>query len=154
MTTYAQIIDETAMDVIVVLEGFTISDMVHADILGLFVEVPDGTVNGSKEVNGVWVAPEPEVLAAPPYTTLTPMQFYLAFTPAERIAIKSNTDPHVQEFLATLNLSIQLKENVDPNLVSVQEALQFLATSTTAEPAGPGILAESRITEILQGIPQ
>ncbi len=29
------------------------------------------------------------------YPTLTPMQFYLAFTPAERMAIKKSADPVV-----------------------------------------------------------
>jgi len=97
-------------------------------------------------VNGAWVTG--------PYPTLTPMQFYLAFTPAERINIKKSTDPMVAEFWATYELAAQTNHNIDPNLVSVQEGLTWLATPTTATPAGPGILASTRPAQISQGIPQ
>ncbi len=86
---------------------------------------------------------------------LTPMQFYLAFTPTERIAIKPSTDPMVQEFWATYQLAAQTNHDIDPNLVSVQEALTYMATAKTATPPGAGILAStSRIQQILAGIPQ
>jgi hypothetical protein len=88
------------------------------------------------------------------YPILTPMQFYLAFTPTERIAIKNSTDTNVKEFWATYELAVQLNEMIDPNLVSVQEGLAWLATPTTATPAGPGILASTRPAQISQGIPQ
>ncbi len=88
------------------------------------------------------------------YPVLTPMQFYLAFTPAERINIKKSTDPMVMEFWATYELAAQTNHNIDPNLVSVQEGLAWLATPTTATPAGPGILAATRVAQISQGIPQ
>jgi len=86
---------------------------------------------------------------------LTPMTLYMAFTPAERIAIKASADPQVAEFWAMYQLSVQLDKSTDPNLVSVQEAMAYLATPTTATPPGPGILASSdRIAQILAGIPQ
>ena len=88
------------------------------------------------------------------YPILTPMQLYLAFTPAERIAIKKSTDPDVIEFWATYQLAVQTNTPIDPNLISVQEGLDWLATPTTATPAGPGILATSRITQILNGVQQ
>ena len=89
------------------------------------------------------------------YPILTPMQLYLAFTPAERIAIKKSTDPDVIEFWATYQLSVQTNTPIDPNLISVQEGLDWLATPTTATPPGPGILASTaRIAQISEGIPQ
>ena len=89
------------------------------------------------------------------YPVLTPMQFYLAFAPAERIAIKKSTDPDVMEFWATYELAAQLNHTIDPNLASVQEGLAWLATPTSATPTGPGILASTaRIAQISQGIPQ
>ena len=88
------------------------------------------------------------------YPILTPMQLYLAFTPSERIAIKKSTDPDVIEFWATYQLAVQTNTPIDPNLISVQEGLDWLATPTTATPAGPGILATSRITQILNGVQQ
>ena len=99
-------------------------------------------------VNGAWVDQSK-------LPTLTPMQFYLAFTPTERMAIKKSTDPVVVEFWATYQLAAQLNNTIDPNLVSVQEGLTYLATSTTATPPGAGILASTaRIAQISQGIPQ
>jgi hypothetical protein len=82
------------------------------------------------------------------------MQFYLAFTPSERIAIKGSGDPNVKEFWAAYELATQTGTEINPNLKSVQESLEYLAIPTTATPAGPGILVSTRIPEILQGIPQ
>ncbi len=89
------------------------------------------------------------------YPVLTPMQFYLAFTPTERMAIKKSTDPVVIEFWATYQLAAQLNNTIDPNLVSAQEALTYLATPATATPPGAGILASTaRIAQISNGVPQ
>ena len=108
------------------------------------VYVPNKT---PKFVNGAWVTGV--------YPTLTPMQFYLAFTPTERMAIRKSVDPVVVEFWSTYQLAAQLNNTIDPNLVSVQEALTYLATATTATPPGAGILASTaRIAQISQGIPQ
>ncbi len=113
-------------------------------------------------VNGIWECgdqrftdPSQTMYAAVvSYPILSPMQFYLAFTPAERINIKKSTDPMVMEFWATYELAAQTNHNIDPNLVSVQEGLAWLATPTTATPAGPGILATARIAQISSGDPQ
>ena len=89
------------------------------------------------------------------YPTLTPIQFYLAFTPHERIAIKSSTDPDVKEFWATYELAAQVGSSIDPNLVSIVEGLAYLATPATATPPGPGVLATAaRIAQIQMGIAQ
>jgi len=81
---------------------------------------------------------------------LTPMQFYLAFTPAERIAIKklATTDPNVGEFWATYEMSAAAGTSIDPSLVSVQEGLGYLTTVT------PPVLTTDRVAQIVQGIPQ
>lgn len=85
---------------------------------------------------------------------LTPMTLYMAFTPAERIAIKISKDPMVMEFWAMFQLSAQLQKPTDPNLVSVREAIEYLAAPAVPGP-GAGILASpERIEQILQGIPQ
>lgn len=97
--------------------------------------------------NGAWVSPST-------LPVLTPMQFYLAFAPAERVAIKGSSDANVKEFWATYELAAQTGTEIDPNLKSVQEGLEYLAIPTTATPPGPGILASARIQQILQGIPQ
>jgi hypothetical protein len=85
---------------------------------------------------------------------LTPMTLYMAFKPAERIAIKASVDPMVKEFWAMYQLSVQLEKPTDPNLVSVQEALAYLAAPASPGPGG-GILASAdRVAQILAGIPQ
>jgi hypothetical protein len=95
---------------------------------------------------------EPDVESLP---VLTPMTLYMAFTPAERIAIKASTDQMVIEFWAMYQLSVQLEKPTDPNLVSVQEALAYLAQPKDATPPGAGILAsQDRVKQILAGIPQ
>ena len=107
-------------------------------------------------VSGTTEAP---IFSAPAATSalpvLTPMTLYMAFTPAERIAIKASTDPMVVEFWTMYQLSVQLQKPTDPNLVSVQEALAYLAQPKDATPPGAGILAsKDRIAQILAGIPQ
>lgn len=100
-------------------------------------------------MNGAWS------LSASSYPVLTPMQFYLAFTATEMIDIKGSNDPMVKEFYARYQLAVQTNTPIDPNLVSVQEGLTYLATPTTATPPGAGILAStSRIAQISNGVPQ
>jgi len=85
---------------------------------------------------------------------LTPMTLYMAFTPQERIAIKASQDEYVKEFWDMYQLSVKLEKPTDPNLVSVREAIAYLA-APAAPGQGAGILASAeRINQILQGIPQ
>ncbi len=130
------------------VNGYLIGVHDSPDVQPNSTTIPPVYVAGQKPqfVNGAWVTGV--------YQPLTPMQFYLAFTPAERINIKKSTDPMVMEFWATYELAAQTNHNIDPNLVSVQEGLAWLATPTTATPAGPGILAATRVAQISQGIPQ
>lgn len=117
---------------------------------------PNHAIQPGWIVSGTTDAP---IFTAPSATSalpvLTPMTLYMAFTPAERIAIKASTDPMVMEFWAMYQLSVQLQKPTDPNLVSVQEALAYLAQPKDAMPPGAGILAsQARVTQILAGIPQ
>jgi hypothetical protein len=152
MTFYARIVNGQAIDV----TTGNPAELFHPDVAIQFVEVPDGTQNGATLVDGVWTppAPAPEPIPAP-MPMLTPMTFYLAFTPQERIAIKSSTDPLVKEFWASYELAVQLQKDVDPNLVSVSAAVAYLARQPGDDPPGPGILASpERVQQILAGVPQ
>lgn len=153
MKTYARNVNNVATDV-------TTTDpatIFHPDIAAQFVVVPNGTVNGATFASGTWTNPVsvPPTPATPVYELLTPMTLYMAFKPQERIAIKSSTDPLVIEFWAMYQLSVQLDKPTDPNLVSVQNALNYLAQPKNGTPAGAGILeSRARVDQILAGIPQ
>lgn len=112
-----------------------------------FAPCPDATAPGARLFGGVWTPPAAP--AALPLPLLTPMTLYLAFTPQERIAIKASQDEMVKEFWATYQLSVQLDKPTDPNLVSVREAIEYLATPAVAILASP-----DRIADILNGAPQ
>ena len=135
MTTYARNVNNVAVDVVTADP----KTLFYPTIAAEFIVVPDGTQNGAtyNATTGVWTAPPAPPTPAPaPYPVLSPMQFYLAFTPTERLAIKKSTDPMVMEFWATYQLAAQTNTSIDPNLVSVQEGLTYLATATTATPPG------------------
>lgn len=153
MSNYAMLQGAEVVEVVTQAAYNTFNPTVQA----LFVTCPSNVTAGYTYTASTqtWTAPPAPVAPPVKYPTLTPMQFYLAFTPAERIAIKASADASVKEFWATYELAAQLNNPIDPNLVSVQEGLAWLATPTTATPAGPGILASTtRITQISNGIPQ
>ncbi len=85
---------------------------------------------------------------------LTPMTLYMAFTPAERIAIKASKDPMVAEFWAMYQLSVQLDKPTDPNLASVRDIIAYLAQPPSPGPGGGILAAPERVQQILAGIPQ
>ena len=68
------------------------------------------------------------------YPVLTALQFYLAFSPFERIAIKNSTDLIVKEFWDTYQFTASQGSTIDPNLVSIVDGLSYLLT-TNQEPA-------------------
>lgn len=83
-----------------------------------------------------------------------PMAFYMAFTPAERVAISTSTDTLVADFWSMVQMSIQLGRSIDPNLGSVRKAVSYLAEPVDPGP-GAGILAgPERVEQILLGIAQ
>lgn len=147
MTTYARIVDGYAVDVMTTDP----SPLFHPSVAATFVTVPDGTANGDRKTGSTWKKYVPPTTdAAPPAVELprlTPMTFYLAFSPAERMKIKTSADPLVAEFWDTYQRAERTDTDVDPNLISIQEGLGYLVQV--------GILASaSRVPDLLAGIPQ
>lgn len=103
-------------------------------------------------INGNWVV-EMDVAHAP-LPLLTPMTLYMAFTPAERIAIKASKDPMVAEFWSMYQLSVQLDKPTDPNLASVRDIIAYLAKPASPGPGGGILASPERVQQILAGIPQ
>lgn len=157
MTTYARILNNVAVEIFIPHSGFTIAECFTADIAALFSEVLDGTVVNSILANDVWTAPAVNPSPISPsvqYPVISAGMFYNCFTATEMIAIKASTDPLVKEFYARYQVALQVNEPINPNLVSVQEGLAYLAAPVSPGP-GAGILAStSRIDQILAGTPQ
>lgn len=93
-------------------------------------DVPDDAANGDGWVNGQLVKPEPpEVVApAPQYAKLSPVQFMLLLTSAERVAIKAarTTDAVIEDWLDILE-DPRLTE-VDLGSPSIQDILTYLVS--------------------------
>lgn len=86
--------------------------------------------------------PPPEPTNAPVLPkAVSPVEFKLLFTAPERIAIKTSVDPVIQDFFEIVN--DPRLTHVNLSLQSTQDALGYLALQ--------GVIAESRIAEILQG---
>lgn len=113
------------------------------------------------------------------YPVLSPVQFYMAFKPSERMLIKTlaganpnsptgipanspllggtNTsaipiDPVIAEFWETYQLAASIPgTTIDPNMVSIQEGLAYLTTPTSPTPV---VLASGRAAQISQGLAQ
>ena len=70
-------------------------ELYHPDIARLYdTEVPKGAKQGATKINGVWtnpVVPEPDPVPPAPVVPpkVSPVEFKLLFTSAERIAIKA-----------------------------------------------------------------
>lgn len=121
-----------------------------------FVACPDEVVPLSTFIDGAWTIYTPPAAPVSPATLplLTPMTLYMAFTPAERIAIKTSEDPMVKEFWDMYQLSVKLGTQTDPNLVSVREALAYLAAPANPGPGGGILGSPERVAQIMAGIPQ
>lgn len=125
------------------------ADLYHPDIAKFYdTDVPDEVQNGWGLVDGIWTAPavaEP-VPVEPPAAVppkVSPVEFKLLFTAAERIAIKvaRATDPVIDDFYTIIE-DTRLTY-VDLGLISTQEALGYLALQ--------GLIEEGRVPEILSG---
>jgi hypothetical protein len=156
MTKYARIISSVAVEVFTPHNGFSLSECFHPDVAATFSAVPDNVTAGSTvDGAGHWtIAPDAPAPAPGPMPMLTPMTLYMAFTPAERIAIKTSADAMVKEFWAMYQLAVQLEKDIDPNLISVQEAMDYLAAPASPGPGGGILASQARIAQILAGIPQ
>jgi hypothetical protein len=84
---------------------------------------------------------EPDQIIAP--KKVSPIEFKLLFTSAERIAIKTSTDPIVQDFYDITN-DARLT-HIDLGLKSTQDAIAYLVSIN--------ILTQSRADAILTGAP-
>jgi hypothetical protein len=166
MTTWANVQNNIAIEV-VTTDPKTIFT---PQIASLFSPVPDGTLQGATLSNGVWTNPVPPAPPAapppPPPPTLTPMEFYIAFTPAERILLKALTVPGgipafspilggngtsggnaaaipqdmlITEFWATYQLAAETNSPIDMSLNSIQEGLAYLASPSAPTPVVLGV---------------
>lgn len=171
MTTYARVENNTAIEIFVPPAGFTLAECFHPDVACTFVEVPAGTQAGATmaEDGKTWIAPEAtggEGSNATVYDLLTPMQFYVAFTPTERMKLKAlattgiaatdstpeyPVDPVIAEFWATYQMAVSAGAHIDPNLPSTQEALEYLANPSAPTPQ---VITADRIPQILAGVAQ
>lgn len=141
---YAQVSQGVVIEVVSAAAHDTFNPTVQA----LFMQCPDQVTQGyTFTAPSTWTAPATPAPTPAPLAVLKPMQFYLAFTPSERIAIKTSADAQVAEFWATYQLAAQTDTPIDPNLVSVQEGVQYLRAH--------GILAtDARVSQVLAGTPQ
>jgi hypothetical protein len=124
------------------------SEFYHPDIAKLYdTEVPDEAQNGDGWVDGVLVprpAPEPvaPTPAAPVYPTVGVIAFKLLFTAQERIAVKTSTDPVVQDFWQLVEDPRTTEVNLA--LKSVQDAIRYLESQS--------LIGEGRADEVLTGV--
>lgn len=140
MTNYARTINEVAVDVCT-----DPANCFHPDIAREFVVVPDEVQAGWIRKDGQWSAPAPapQPEPVPVYPKVTPVEFKMLFTSAERIAIKEarTTDPVIDDYFDIVE--DPRPQVVDLGLHSVQEGIHYLQTT--------GILTEDRVSQILAG---
>jgi hypothetical protein len=140
---YARIVNNAAVDT----RDTSPEGCFTQNIVEEFVEVPDEVQGGWINDSGTWSAPAIKPEPAPiPVEVIPPVvstiQFKLLFKSAERIAIKTSTDPIVIDFFDIVN-DIRLTE-VNLNSKSTRDALGYLE--------GIKLLAAGRKDEILTGV--
>lgn len=140
MANFARVINNVAVDVCT-----DPANSFHPDIAREFEPVPDNVKQGWVRIDGEWSAPAPtpEPQPTPTYPKVSPVEFLLLFTSAERVAIRAvrPDDPVIDDFF-------DLVEDprltfVDLGLPSVQGALHYLAASQ--------LITDARREEILTG---
>lgn len=140
MANFARIINEIAVDV-----STDPTNQFHPDIAVQFEPVPGEVKHGWVRTDGEWSAPEPVPTPepTPEPVHVSPVQFKLLFTSAERLAIKAarDTDPTIDDFWDLLE--DPRMTYVDLSLGSVQMMISYLATANYIE--------EHRVAEILSG---
>lgn len=148
MTKFARIIDSTAVEVFEPIKGFELADCFHPDAAALFELVPDAVVVGSLvDGKGKWTIAEPSPPPAPVETIellqVSPVEFKLLFTSAERVAIKlaRAADPILDDFFEIVEDPRLTLVNL--RLRSTQEAIGYLQAKN--------YITADRKTEILTG---
>jgi hypothetical protein len=126
-------------------------ELFHPDIAAKYnTQVPDDIIAGATLIGGAWVnptpiehvepvTPEPTVTEAP---KVSPIEFKLLFTTGERIAIKTSTNPIVQDFYEIT--SDPRLTHVDLGLKSTKDAIAYLVSIN--------ILTQERADVILTGV--
>ncbi|MEN9885425.1 MAG: hypothetical protein RL758_3 [Pseudomonadota bacterium] len=123
------------------------AELYHPTIAAFYdTEVPDDAANGDGWVNGQLVKPEPAPapeLVAPVPPKVSPVEFMLLFTSAERVALKAarSTDPVIDDWMDIVQ-DPRLTQ-VDLGLQSTKDALAYLVSID--------ILTAERRDEILAG---
>lgn len=123
------------------------AELFHADIAKLFdTKVPQEAAPGDSFAGGVLTQSEPPSSPVPAVFVppqVSPVQFKLLFTSAERIAIKSerSTDPVIDDFFDIVD--DQRLTQVDLGLKSTRDALAYLVTKQ--------LLKEERKLQIIAG---
>ena len=138
MANFARIINEIAVDV-----STDPTTQFHPDIASQFEPVPDQVQCGWVRTDGEWAAPAPQPEPTPTYPKVSPVEFLLLFTSAERVAIRAvrQEDPVIDDFFDIVEdprLTF-----VDLGLPSVQGALHYLAAAQ--------LITDARLEEILTG---
>ena len=116
-------------------------------IRGDGVAIPADMNNIDWQAYQAWFAAGNIPAPAPPATiaTLTFLQFMALFTEAEQAAIVTSTDTQVKLFtIMAAGSGGVLLSNPE-----VAQGVEYLATATSATPPGPGLIAASRVAQIL-----
>ncbi|MDX1729871.1 MAG: hypothetical protein R3184_01910 [Aurantimonas coralicida] len=133
--------------VIEVLDGAP-ADRVHPDLASEFISVPDATVPGSVKNGQAWTHPDPVEPAAPTPAyrrQISPVEFKMLFTSAERIAIRmarsyDGDDTAQRQAALVIDDWWGIVDDprltaVDLNLPQTQEGLDFLVSAEILTPA-------------------
>lgn len=141
---YARIVGNVAVDV-----SADPANQFHPEITSQFEQVPDSVQAGwIRNEAGEWEAPTPATAPEPtPAPTespkVSPVEFKLLFTSAERVAIKAAraNDPVIDDFYDIVE--DPRLTHVDLGLQSTHGALSYMVSE--------GLLTEARRDEILAG---
>lgn len=142
MSNFARIVDNVAVDV-----SSNPAEEFHPSIAAEFEPVPDDVqVGWVRNEDGELEAPTPTPEPTPAPTEspkVSPVEFKLLFTSAERVAIKlaRATDPVIEDFFEIVEDSRLTV--VDLGLQSTQESLAYLQSK--------GLITDERRHQIISG---
>jgi len=139
MGNFARILNDVAVDV-----SNNPTAEFHPDVASQFESVPAKVRQGWVRVDGQWSAPTPTPQReAPSVTQVTPVEFMLLFTSAERVAIKSArpSDAVIDDFFDILE---------DPRMTIVNLTSQS-TKDALAHFVDKKLVTQSRADEILSG---
>ena len=158
---YARIIENVAVEVFTPPDGLSLAECFHPDIAAAFVQVPAKVQVGWQKVCNGWQAPAGVEVPAEPAPvqpiTVTPPEFKLLWTSAERIAIKrirNSTDQEQADLSDALDDFFEILDDsrlthVNLSLASTQAGIAQVLTVLH----GAGVVddIEARTAAILSG---